>query len=199
MGALVDATSQHRDDGIEQCIAFGVRVRARRRGEFGQHVGEPGNQGQQRFDAAQPAQPTRTEAGNQRTQGFRERLVRRSEVLVATAVEDDGALLVGLSGPFTGQPRLADAGFPRDQDCMRAAVERGLPRGQKSFEFGAAPDEGPRPGQHRGQAGPLHGHVSGGGARIVGGLQAELEHMLRAREVAQLAHPQVGEDHVIGQ
>ena len=195
----MEATAEHRDDGIEKCVAFGVRVRASRRGQIGQDIGEPGNQWEQRFDAAQPPQPTRTEAGNERTQGFRERLVGRTEVLVATAVEDDGALLVGVSGPFTGQARLAYAGFPRDQHCVRAAVERGLPRGQKSLEFAAAPDERPRPGQHRGQAGPLHGRVSCDGAGIVGGLQAELENMLRAREVAQLAHPEIGEDHVIGQ
>ena len=51
--------SEHRDDGIEECIALGVRVGARRRGEIGQHVGEPGNQWEERFDAAQPPQPTR--------------------------------------------------------------------------------------------------------------------------------------------
>ena len=54
--------SKHRNDGVEKCIALGVRVRARRRGEIGQDVGEPGNQWEQRFDAAQPAQPARTEA-----------------------------------------------------------------------------------------------------------------------------------------
>ncbi len=78
--------SEHRNDGIEKCIALGVRVRAGRRGQIGQDVGEPGNQRQERFDAAQPPQPTRTEAGNERTQSFRERLVGRTEVLVATAV-----------------------------------------------------------------------------------------------------------------
>ena len=37
------------------------------------------------------------------------------------------------------------------------------------------------------------------GAGIVGGLQAEFEHVLRAREVAQLAHPEIGEHNVVGQ
>ena len=108
-------------------------------------------------------------------------------------------MLVGVPGPFTGQTRLADAGFPRDQHCVRTAVERRLPRGQKSLEFGATPDERPGPGQHRGQAGPLHGCVGVTGAGIVGGLQAEFENVLRAREVFQLAHPEIGEDHVVGQ
>ena len=108
-------------------------------------------------------------------------------------------MLVGLSGPFAGQARLADAGFAGDQHCVRAAGERGLPRGQKSLEFAAAPDERPGAGQHRGQAGPLHGCVSCDGAGVLGGLQAELENMLRAREVAQLAHPEIGEHHVVGQ
>ena len=35
---------QQRDDGVEKCVAFGVRVGARRRGEIGQDIGQPGNQ-----------------------------------------------------------------------------------------------------------------------------------------------------------
>ena len=35
---------QQRDDGVEECIAFGVRVGARRRGQIGQDIGQPGNQ-----------------------------------------------------------------------------------------------------------------------------------------------------------
>ena len=106
-----------------------------RRGQIGQDVGQPGNQRKQRFDAAQPAQPAGADARHQRTQGFRERLIGRTEVLVATAVEDDRALLVGLPGPFAGQARLADTRFAGDQHGARAAGERGLPRGQKSLEF----------------------------------------------------------------
>ena len=35
---------QQRDDRIEECVALGVRVGARRRGEIGQDIGQPGNQ-----------------------------------------------------------------------------------------------------------------------------------------------------------
>ena len=48
---------QQRDDGVEQCVALGVRVGAGRRGQVGQHLGEPGNQWKKCFDAAQPPQP----------------------------------------------------------------------------------------------------------------------------------------------
>ena len=48
---------QQRNDGIEQCVALGVRIRARRRGEVGQDIGQPGNQWKQGLDAAEPPQP----------------------------------------------------------------------------------------------------------------------------------------------
>ena len=38
------------------------------------------------------------------------------------------------------------------------------------------------------------GASSVGARDIVGGLQAKFENMLRAREVVQLAHPEIGED-----
>ena len=34
---------QERDDGVEKCVALGVRVGARRRGQIGHDVDQPGN------------------------------------------------------------------------------------------------------------------------------------------------------------
>ena len=147
---------QECNDGVEKCVALGVRVGARRRGQIGQHVGQPGNQRKQGFDAAQSAQPTGADARHQRTQGFRERLIGRTEVLVATAVQHDRALLVGLPGPFAGQARLADTRFAGDQGGARTTAKRGLPGGQKPLELAPAPDERPGTDQHRGQARTLH-------------------------------------------
>ena len=48
--------AEQRNDSVEECIAFGVRVSARRCGKIGQHIGQPGNQWKQRFNAAQPTQ-----------------------------------------------------------------------------------------------------------------------------------------------
>ena len=107
-------------------------------------------------------------------------------------------MLVGVLGPFPGQSRLAYPGFPRDQHCMRTAVECGLPRGQESLEFGATPDERSGPSQHRRQGRPLNGCVGCDGAGFLSSLKAEFENVLRAREVAQLAHPEIREDHVVG-
>ena len=150
---------QQRDDGVEKCVAFGVRVGAGRRGQIGEDIGQPGNQREQCFHAAQPPKPACTEARHQRTQSFRERLVRRTEVLVASAVNHQGALVVGLSRPFAGQTRLADTRFAGDQHRVRAAGERGLPRGRQSLELVPAPDERPGAGEHRGQARALQRRV----------------------------------------
>ena len=43
-GCAGGGDSEQRNDGVEKCIAFGVRVGAGRRGEIGQHIGQPGNQ-----------------------------------------------------------------------------------------------------------------------------------------------------------
>ena len=62
------------------------------------------------------------------------------------------------------------------------------------------PDERPGAGQHRGQARALDGRFGWDCLRpLVGGFQSELEDVLGAREVFQLAHPQVGEHNVVGQ
>ena len=109
-------------------------------------------------------------------------------------------MVVGLPGPFAGQTGLADTRFAGDQHRVRATGERGLPRGKKSLELAPAPDERPGAGQHRGQAGALQGRIGRGRlTTLVGGFQSELENVLRAREIAQLAHPQVGEHDVVGQ
>ena len=166
----------------------------------GSDIGQPGDQWEQCFDAAQPPQPAGAEARHQRTQRFRERLVRRAEVLVAAAVKHDGALLVGLPGPFAGQTRLADAGFAGDQH--RVACRR---RARSATRTEAARVRGHARRTARGRSAPragraLHGRIGCGASRIVvSGLQAELENVLRAREVAQLAHPEVGEHNVVGQ
>ena len=36
--------SQQRNDGVEKCVAFGVRVGAGRRCQIGHDIGQPGNQ-----------------------------------------------------------------------------------------------------------------------------------------------------------
>ena len=108
-------------------------------------------------------------------------------------------MVVGLTAPFTGEARLADAWFAGDQHGAGASGESRLPCGPKSIEFAGTPDERPWANQHGGQTGALHGRIGCRSAGIVGGLQAEFEHMLRAREVFELAHPQVGEQNVVAQ
>ena len=62
------------------------------------------------------------------------------------------------------------------------------------------PTNGPGPVSTAGQARALDRRIACGLLTIVvGGFQAELENVLRAREVSQLAHPQVGEHDVVGQ
>jgi hypothetical protein len=191
---------QECNDGVEKCVALGVGVGARRRGQIGHFVDEPGNKRKQGFDAAQSAQPTGADARHQRTQGFREGLIGRTEVLVATAVQHDRALLIGLPGPLAGQARLADTRFAGDQGGARTTAKRGLPRRQKPLELAPAPDERPGTDQNRGQAWTLHRCIA---CRRLGtllsGFQSELEDMLWTGEVAQFAQTQVGEDNVVGQ
>ena len=72
--------------------------------------------------------------------------------------------------------------------------------GKQPRELASAPDERAGPGEHGGQGGALHRCLGRDFlALVVGCFQAELENMLRAREVLQLAHPEVGEQRVVGQ
>ena len=143
---------QQRDDRIEQCVALGVRVGMRRRGQIGQDIGQSGHQRQQGFCATQPSQPARRRGRDKRPQRFGERLVRRAEVLVATAVQHDGALLVGQSRPLACQTGLADARLAGDQQCAHATGKRGLPGGRQLLELAAAADEWSGTGECCGQA-----------------------------------------------
>ena len=45
-GCIPRGDSEQRHDGIEQCVAFGVRVSVRWRGEIGENIGQPGHQRQ---------------------------------------------------------------------------------------------------------------------------------------------------------
>ena len=140
--------SEYRDDGVEQCVALGVGIGARRRGQIGQQIDQPRHEGKQRFQCAQSPKATGAQTRRQRANRFGERLVRRPQVLVTPSVQDHGALVVGLSRPFTGQTCLADTGLTRDQDRVGDTGERGLPRGLQIFEFASAPDEWSGSGQY---------------------------------------------------
>ena len=160
----------------------------------------PGTSGSNASTPRSPRSRLGADAGHQRTQGLREWLIGRTEILVATAVQHDRAVLIGPLGPFAGQARLADTRFAGDQHGAHTTGERGLPRRQQPFELAATPDERPGPDKYCGQAGPLHRRIAGVRlGTVLGGFQAELENMLGAREVSQLSHPQVGEHNVVGQ
>ena len=190
---------QQRDDGVEQCVTLCVGVGAGWRCQIGQHLGEAGDQGQKRFDAPQPAQPTRPHARHQRPQRLRERLVWRSEVFVAPAIQDHRTLLVGLTGPFACQPRLPHARFTGDQHGIRARRQHRLPGGEQPLEFGAPADERAAAGEHGGQVGSLQRLVLCGSADVVGVLQAEFEDVLGTGEVLQLPQTEIRKDDVVGQ
>ena len=192
---------QHGDDRVEQRVALGVRIRTRRRGQFGQRLAERGHQRQQGLDAPQPPQPVGPHARHQRPQRFGERLVRRTEVLVAPAVQHDDPLPVGPLRPFPRQAGLSDPGLACDQHGTRAGGQGERPSRHEALQLAAPADERSASGEYRGQGGSFHGRVVdvGGGVAVHGIQQSQLEHALRPCEVLELTGAQVVEHHVVGQ
>ncbi len=107
---------------------------------------------------------------------------------------------MGLTRPFAGQPSLSDAGFTGDQNRTRACPECDLPLLHQPREFTTSAHERTAACEGGGHDGPVHGQRFGGGDDgIIGRVQAQLEHMLRAGQVLQLAHAQVDQHDIVGQ
>jgi hypothetical protein len=60
---------------------------------------------------------------------------------VATCPRSGDALFLGPSEEFLGQPRLADAGHTGEQEQLRFATARALPRRAQLLPLKLAPDQ----------------------------------------------------------
>jgi hypothetical protein len=102
------------------------------------------------------------------TEGLHEGLVGDPEVLVAATGQHDGTLLVDRSCQFSGEPCLADAGFPRQEGDPPLAGDDLLPELVEPSELVIAshedpPDVGEEGGHRNGGLGScLPEHLNGG-------------------------------------
>ena len=131
------------DDRVEQPVALGLRIGARRRRKVGHERRDLGQEAREL--AAVAPEEVRQRAGldvvDREPQRLDERLVGNPELLLAAAEQHDRTLVMDLSRELRRETGLADAGLTGEEDETGMGIVPGdhLPRrGQLLERVGAA-------------------------------------------------------------
>jgi hypothetical protein len=142
-------------NGVEEAVAFRLRVGLQRSRQVGQPLGQLGGQAHKlpAMAAEALAQPVRRRVVDEVAQSLQERLVGDAQILVAAAGQHDAALGVSHLSEFGREPGLSHSRLPGEQGHPELSGRRSLPQLLEPLQVVVASHEDPpnvgQEGRHR--------------------------------------------------